>query len=52
MSEFNPIEYWEQQRNNAETALIIAQKELHRLLGADALENVIEVDFSGPDEAS
>jgi hypothetical protein len=43
--EFDPLEYWLTNRDNAETALIIAQKEIHRLLGNEILDNVITVDF-------
>lgn len=48
--EFDALSYWERQRDSAETALIIAQQNLHRLIGAEALENVIVVDFGKPEE--
>ena len=46
---FDALTYWENQRSNAETALIIAQKEIRRLVGAECLVNVIEVDFRRED---
>jgi hypothetical protein len=42
VTEFDPLAYWLKQRDCAETALIIAQKEIHRLLGQEALENVVD----------
>lgn len=45
--EFDPLTYWQKNRDNAETALIIAQQEIHRLIGEEVLRdsNVIVIDF-------
>jgi hypothetical protein len=48
------LTYWSQALESGQKACEVAQQELHRLLGEEALANVIFVDFTSeePDEVA